>query len=92
MNFPPMLMQLGIHRNRKHIRVWIPLFIVFLLILPFIIILAPLVLLTTLILWPFGWGKPLFYGGPAIFHCLCELRGLKVDVKDREQTLLISFI
>ncbi len=92
MNLPPMLMQLGIKHEKKYIRLWIPLFIVFLLILPFIVLLAPFVLLTTIILWPFGWGRPILYGGPAVFNCLCALRGLKVDIKENKQILLISFI
>jgi len=92
MNWPPMLLQLGIKNRRNHIRLWIPLFIVMLIAFVFVLLLAPFVLITTIILWPFGWGKPLLLGGPAIFRCLCALRGLKVDIKEGNQLILISFI
>lgn len=92
MNWPPMLLQLGIKNRRNNIRLWIPLFIVMLIAFVFVLLLSPFVLITTAILWPFGWGKPLLLGGPAIFRCLCALRGLKVDIKEGNQLILISFI
>ena len=68
----PMLMRIHIvEENKKKARLILPLFIVWLLLLPFIIILTPFVLLAALLTWPSGRGKVILtaLGGPVPCRC-----------------------
>ena len=91
MNWPPLLLRLRIANQRRRLGLWLPLFLVWVILAVIAIPLVPLVLIAALILWPFGWGKLLLLFGPAIFRCLCALHGLEVDVKEGEQIILVSF-
>lgn len=86
----PLLMRIHIvETNKKKVRLIIPLFLVWLLLLPFIILLTPLVLLAALFLWPSGYGKILLGAGPALFSVICALSDLYVQVEDRDSKTLI---
>ena len=91
MNYPPLLMHLRTANNGRRVGLWLPLFLLWLVVMPIVIALAPLVLIATVILWPFGLGKPFLLIGPAIFRCICNLSGLEIDVKSGQQLLLMSF-
>ena len=88
---PPMTMSLRARRGKRSIRLWIPLF----LVLPFValvaLLLAPLVLLAALLLWPIGLARPLLLAGPLLYRLVCELRGLKVDVGTKEESVRVRF-
>jgi uncharacterized membrane protein len=86
----PLLMRIHIvGRKKKKVRLIIPLFLVWLLLLPFIILLTPLVLLAALILWPSGYGRTLLGAGPAFFSVICALSDLYVQVEDKDSKTLI---
>jgi hypothetical protein len=91
MNLPPLLMRLRVFNKRSRISLWIPLFLIWPIVLAIAIVLAPLVLIIALITWPIGWGKPFLLAGPTIGRCVCALHGLEVDVKEGDQSFLISF-
>lgn len=91
MNWPPLLMRLRVYDRRHRIGLWIPLFLLFPIVLAIAIILTPLVLIAVILLWPFGWGRPALVLGPTVARCLCALRGLEVDVKEGKELVLISF-
>ena len=88
---PPLVLCLGVPRQRCRVSLWLPLFLVWPVAAAVVVVLAPLGLITAAILWPFGWGKTVLFIGPGLYQCLCALRGLKVDVKQRDRLLLISF-
>jgi hypothetical protein len=78
-----------VKENRKKVRLILPLFLLWLLLLPFIIILTPFVLLAALISWPFGYGKTILRAGPAVFEVLSSLSHLHIDVEGRNERTLI---
>jgi hypothetical protein len=87
-------MLLHFHIRRPHRRsfgFWLPLFLVWVLLLVIVLPLVPLLLLAALILWPTGWGKPLLLIGPAIIRCICALRSLEIDIEKPSERLLITF-
>ncbi len=86
----PLLIRIHIvGRKKKKVRLIIPLFLVWLLLLPFIILLTPLVLLAALILWPSGYGRTLLGAGPALFSVISALSDLYVQVEGRDSKTLI---
>lgn len=90
MNYPPLLMRLGIY-DRRRFSLWLPLFLLWPVALALAIVLAPVVLLAALILWPFVWGKLLLMSGPMIFGVLCSLRGLEVNLNRGSRFMLVAF-
>jgi len=91
MIWPPSVLHLRIHNSRRHFGLWLPLFLVWPLLLVLGLVLWPLLLIGAIVLWKRGWSKPLLLGGPAIFRLFCALRGLKVEVKQPSEQVLISF-
>lgn len=88
MSVPPCLMHTKIHGC---INLWIPLFLLWLIIAIFALALAPIVLILVLVLWPVGWGRFLLMSGPAIYRCLCALNGLEVDIVQSKERIFFSF-
>jgi hypothetical protein len=92
MNRPPLWMHL---RFRNHARgtgfgLWLPLFLLLPLLLVVLLILSPLILIALLVLWPSGWSEwalRVLAGAGRVF---CSMRGLEVNVKNREQYVYIS--
>jgi hypothetical protein len=92
MTLPPMVLRIHMPTTKGGtFRLWLPLFLVYPLLLALSIILAPLMLLLTLLLWPVGLGKTFLLLGPYIVRVICGLRGLTVDVQSNKQKILISF-
>lgn len=85
-----MIMRIHIaERNKKKVRLILPLFLAWLLLLPFVIILTPIVLLAALILWPSGYGKTILRAGPALFSVLSALSNLHIQVEKPDNKILI---
>ncbi len=86
----PMIMRIHIvEKNKKKVRLILPLFIAWLLILPFIIILTPIVFFAVLILWPSGYGKTILSAGPALFSVISALSNLHIQVEGTDSKTLI---
>lgn len=86
----PLLMRIHIvERKKKKVRLILPLFLVWLLLVPFVILLTPFVLLAALILWPSGYGRNLLGAGPALLSVVCALSNLHVQVEDKDSKTLI---
>ena len=88
MNWPPCFLTL---RIRGKVLCWIPLFLIWLPLLVLALALVPLVIAASLLLWPTRYGRPLLLGGPAAYRLFATLRGLKVDVEGRRESVYISF-
>ncbi len=91
MNRPPMILRVGVGKGDGGFRLWLPLFILFPFLLVFLLLLAPFLLLAGLVLWSFGWGKLPLLVIRLLLGILWALRGLEIDVKDRKETVFISF-
>jgi hypothetical protein len=95
MNRPPMLMHIKVHNRDDNFGIWLPLFLLFPLALVVLLILSPLILIALLVIWCCGWGNWLRYAGNAIaaaFNSLCAMRGLNVDIQNRQGYVNISVI
>ncbi len=91
MSIPPCLMRLKIVNDHQHINLWLPLFLVWIILGALAIVISPLVAVLVLILWPFGWGEFLLMIGPVVYNGVCSLRDLTIDVKNAREIVLIYF-
>ena len=91
MNRPPLILRLAISNQRRHLSLWLPLFLILPVVAVVVLVFVQIIVIIALILLPFGWGKPLLFCGPVFIRCLCELRGLEIDLKQGDQLLLVSF-
>ena len=92
MNRPPTWMHIKIQGEHRGCGLWLPLFLLLPLALVVLIILSPLILIGVIILWPSGWGKRALYVLPAAFGVFCSLRGLRIDIQGRHQSVYISVV
>ena len=90
MKIPPYRMKLHIGNDRRNLRLWLPLFLLWPILLVIALIMLPLILLAAIMLWFTGWGRMVLGIIPAVFSCLCGLRGLEVDVENNEERFLVS--
>jgi len=92
MKRPPLWMRMRIHNEDTKFGLWLPLFLIFPVALVVLIILSPLILIAILVLWPLGWGKTALLIIPAAWRVFCSLRGLKVDIQGRNETVYFSVV
>ena len=87
----PLILKLRIKdKNQKRFGIWLPLFLVWLIVLPLLALLAPLVLLAALILWPGGKGRLVLYSYLAIFNLIGNMSGLKVDIQSKDSIVYVD--
>lgn len=92
MKRPPMLMHVKIKGVDRVFGLWFPLFLLLPLALVVFIILSPLILIATIVLWPSGWGRSVLLVLGAALETFCSMRGLKVDIQNRQQYIYISVV
>ena len=91
MMFPPSILRVRVLDEDSRVSLWIPLVLVWPLVLAVYLLLLPCFVVAAIVTWRSGWGKPILMGGPALFRLYCDLRGLKIDVKEPEESVLIYF-
>ena len=89
----PLIFKMRIERtDEKPFRLFIPLFLVWLVIIPLLIALSPLILLCVLILRKSGLRKLFLYFYPILFSSLGALSGLSAEFEKGEKKLSLKFI
>ena len=91
MNWPPLFLTFRIRGRRRWFGCWLPLILVWLPALVLALVLSPLALVASALLWPTRFGRSLLLAGPAFYRVLTALRGLKVDVQGKRESVYISF-
>ena len=87
----PLILKLRIKdKNHKRFGIWLPLFLIWLIILPLLSLPAPLVLLAAFILWPSGKGRFILYSYAAIFNLIGNMSGLKVDIQSKDSIVYVD--
>ncbi len=92
MKFPPFLMRIRISNERYHINLWLPLFLLWLILGAVMLALSPIVAVLVLIFLNFGWGEFLLMLGPVIYDFICALRDLRIDIDRQNERVLVYFI
>lgn len=93
MNFPPTLLHLRIPTSDGFIGMWLPWFLVYVLVLALMLVALPFALIMALFLIPGGRWRPLVLGGPYIWRILFSMRGLKVDIQQpNNRKMMLDFV
>jgi len=84
----PMIMKIHIHeRGKKRIRLWIPMFLIWLLLFVLMIILSPIFLLVGIVAWIRGYGKIVLFALPMFFAVLWAMSGLRIHIEDKNKRI-----
>ncbi len=87
----PLTLRLRVRKkNGRVFDLWLPLFLIWLIVLPLLILLAPLILLAALILWYAGKGKIVLYSYFAIFRLIFCMSGVKIDIQSKGSIVLFN--
>ncbi len=90
MIMPPSFLRIRIRNRSTRFSLWLPLFLIWTLILLAMVILMPLVLICAILLWPVGLGKSILLTCPLLFRLFCPIKGLEVAVETSSEQVLIS--
>jgi hypothetical protein len=74
----------------KHFRLFIPLFLVWLLLLPLLLLAAPFILIAAVVTWKQGYGRMLLGIFPMLISVIGALSGLHIQVESPENQTFIS--
>ena len=66
MMFPPSIMRIHVGERDKGFRLWLPIFLLWPIVLLAALLLALFVLVGAVLLWPEGWGRPRLLAGPVL--------------------------
>ena len=91
MMFPPALLRVRVLDEDSRVSLWIPLVLLWPLALALYVLFLPCIVIAAIVTWRNGWGKPILMGGPTLFRLYCDLRGLKIDVTESKESVLIYF-
>ena len=90
-SFPPSIIRLRFQKDDQQFSLWLPLILIWPLIVIVSIVLFPIVLILATLLWPAGWGRPLLRSGPVLLRIFCALRNLEINVEEPTERVFISF-
>jgi hypothetical protein len=86
----PLFLRLHIkEKDQKNIRLWLPLFLIWILILPLLLLLLPFVLVAALLTWHRGTGKVLLAAIPMFIAMLWAMPGLHIRVDKPDNTVFL---
>ncbi len=87
----PLILKLRIKdKNQRRFGIWLPLFLLWLIILPLLAIPAPLIFLVALILWPSKYGRLVLYSYFAIFTIIWNLSGVNLDIQSKDNIVYLD--
>jgi hypothetical protein len=87
MNYPPLMMRLRIRGHKMpRINLWLPLFLLYPLLLAVLVVLSPLILAGLLVAFIiFSVRLDLFAFVRGLYELLCSLRGFTVQVQEADR-------
>ena len=93
MIWPPSVMRVRLVKaGRKRCSLWLPLILIWPIVLALGIALSPIVAIVALALWPTGAGRPILLLGPRLFVLFCRLRGLRVEIEKKDESVVIRLM
>jgi hypothetical protein len=92
MSTPPCLLYLRVNNGEHNFGLWLPLFLVWILLAAILLALLPIYLIVVIISFAAGWGEFFLMAGPRLYDVLCALKGLKVDVDKTDEKVEITFV
>ena len=88
----PIFMRMKIkEKGKKGVRLFIPIILVWILLLALLLILLPFFLIAAILTFPAGIGFRILFFYPLILSLLNSLSGLAVHIENPEKEILIVF-
>jgi len=92
MMFPPLWFRIKIRQTEgRNFGLWLPLFLLWPIVLIVAIILLPIILLVSICQFLTGNRQPLILALPRFISVICALRGMKVDLQSPDETVYVVF-
>jgi len=89
----PIWMKLQIKKDRQKSRnIYLPLILVWIILLPLLLLALPFVLIGALLTWNQGWGKILLAMIPMLPTLLFALPGLYILIEKRNEKILLYVV
>jgi len=86
----PMVMFLAIsERGKKKFRLYIPLFLIWILVFALLLAALPFILTAALLAWPSGYGNVLLRTIPMLLSVIWGLSGLKIHIEGRDKLVYL---
>ncbi len=92
MTVPPCIMKLYITDSRHNLRLWLPLFLLWLLAAMIALVLLPLLLIAAATALCSRRIRQVLAGVAVVYKCMCSLRGLKLDLKQKNEKIEIAVL
>lgn len=84
----PMIMKIHIYeRGKKCVRLWLPMFLIWILLAALVVLLSPLILLAGIVAWSYGHGRTFLFVIPMVFTMLWAMSGLRIHIEDRDKKI-----
>lgn len=84
----PLFMRIHICRKgKKCAGLWLPMFLVWILLLAVLIILSPIFLVVGIVAWIKGFGRTFLLVFPMIFAVLWAMSGLRIHIEGRDKKI-----
>jgi hypothetical protein len=84
---PPMAILISVEKPGRRVRLWLPLFVVWLLLLPLVLVLLPFAILALAIM-----GRRPFHFIGALFAVLAALKGTAIGIAKPRRAVFIRFV
>jgi hypothetical protein len=92
MNWPPMWVHVKIKNPDHQFGFWVPLFLLYPIVLAVLLVFSPFILLALFIVWICGSGNWALLVFRSVFVTFWALRGFKVDIQGRNDCVYISVV
>ena len=87
---PPMFLRLRVQGDKRRIRLWIPLIVLWPLVVVVVLLGTPVALLVAARSGHHARSRSILLAGPLLLYVLASLRGLRCDVASGEDRVFIS--
>jgi len=89
----PLWMRIRIRESgRKKVNLYLPLFLLWLLLLPILILILPFLFIAAALTWRQGYGRKILGMIPFLTAVIFSLSGLHIEVDNPENQTLISIL
>ena len=92
MKLPPMLLHVQIPIGDGFFGLWLPWFLVYLLLLILTVIALPFLIILSVVCIPFGKWQPIIMIGPYVWKLLFNMKGLQVDIQQKNRKLMFNLV
>lgn len=87
---PPSIMRIRVREKGKHnISLWLPLFLLWPIIIVFTAILLPFLIIAAIVFWN-KYGKQILKSIPVFYSLICAMRGTLINVDSGAQKVYIG--